>query len=140
MEKAVTYKKKIHAATENLSEVREFVSRHASDHGFTKENVSDIRLAVDEACTNIIKHAYNYDKTKVVTIELEFEDNRLVVVLTDYGVGFNPDRYKKPNLPEQIKKKKRGGMGVHLMRNLMDKVIYQNEDGKNRLFMSKKRC
>jgi serine/threonine-protein kinase RsbW len=139
LEKASTYKKKINASTENLAEVREFVSKHANAHGFTKENISDIRLAVDEACTNIIKHAYKYDKSKVVSIELEFEDDKIIVVLTDHGVGFNPDSYEKPSLTEQIRKKKRGGMGVHLMKNLMDKVIYQNIDGKNILYMSKNR-
>ncbi|TVQ00843.1 MAG: ATP-binding protein [Balneolaceae bacterium] len=139
MEKAATYTKKIQASTENLAEVREFVSKHATDHGFSKQNITDIRLAVDEACTNIIKHAYKYDKSKVVSIELEFEDDQLIVLLKDNGVGFNPDSYEKPNLPEQIKKKKRGGMGVHLMKNLMDKVIYKNIDGKNILYMCKNR-
>ncbi len=139
LEKTSTYIKKIQASTENLAEVREFVSKHASDHGFSKKNISDIRLAVDEACTNIIKHAYNYDKSKVVSIELEFNNNQLIVVLSDYGIGFNPDSYEKPNIPEQIKLKKRGGMGVHLIRNLMDKVVYQKSDGKNILYMKKNR-
>lgn len=139
MEKAATYRIKIPASTENLSEVREFVSKHARDHGFSNQNISDIKLAVDEACTNIIKHAYKFDKSKVVTIELEFEHQQVIVMLTDQGVGFNPNSYEKPNLPEQIKKKKRGGMGIHLMKNLMDKVTYENINGKNILYMSKNR-
>jgi serine/threonine-protein kinase RsbW len=64
LNKAVTYRKKISASTQNLSDVREFVATHAKNHGFTSRQIADVQLAVDEACTNIIKHAYDYDASK----------------------------------------------------------------------------
>lgn len=139
MNNTVTYQKAINATTANLADVRTFVSKHAQEHGFSARQIDDIQLAVDEACTNIIKHAYNYDASKKLTIELEFDTDQLIVILTDQGAGFNSGKYKKPDLKKQIEKKKRGGMGVYLIRNLMDEVTYTAKNKKNILRMSKNR-
>ncbi len=139
MNNTVTYQKAIKAATANLADVRLFVSKHAREHGFSIEDIADIQLAVDEACTNIIKHAYKFDDSKKLTVELEFDDDQLIIILTDHGVGFDTGSYKKPDLKKQIEKKKRGGMGVFLMRNLMDEVTYSEKNNKNILRMSKQR-
>lgn len=135
----VTYQKSINATTANLADVRKFVFKYAQKHGFSAKQIDDIQLAVDEACTNIIKHAYNYDESKKLTIDLEFESDQLIVILTDQGAGFNTDKYKKPDLKKQIEKKKRGGMGVYLIKNLMDDVTYYAKNQKNILRMSKNR-
>lgn len=137
MSNSVTYQIAIEAATSNLSEIRKFVAKHAREHGFSEKHISDIQLAVDEACTNIIKHAYSFDKTKKFTIELEFDGAQLSIILTDKGAGFDPDRYQKPDLKKQIEKKKRGGMGVYLIKTLMDDVSYTANTEKNVLRMSK---
>lgn len=139
MAKATTYQKKVNASTQNLSAIREFVSKHAEEEGFSKQQVADIQLAVDEAYTNIIKHAYNSDDSKKVMINLEFDGDKMVVTLTDHGIGFDIEKYRGPNLKKQIEKKKRGGMGVYLMRKLMDDVSYQVKNQKNVLRMCKKR-
>lgn len=110
---------------------------HAKDHLFTDSQINDIRLAVDEACTNIIKHAYKYDENEELVVELTFDESLLTIKITDYGIGFNPEKYKKPNLNEQIKQKKRGGMGIFLIRNLMDEISYQIDEKKNNLVMKK---
>lgn len=139
MDKATTYRKKVNASTQNLSTIREFVSKHAEDQGFSAQKVADIQLAVDEAYTNIIKHAYKNDSSKEVIINLEFDDDKMVVTLTDHGVGFDIEKYKKPDLKRQIEKKRRGGMGVYLIRKLMDEVTYNIKNQKNILRMSKNR-
>lgn len=139
MDKATTYRKKVNASTHNLSAIREFVSKHAENQGFSAQKVADIQLAVDEAYTNIIKHAYKNDSNKEVVINLEFDDDKMVVTLTDHGVGFDIEKYKRPDLKRQIEKKKRGGMGVYLIRKLMDEVTYNIKNQKNILRMSKNR-
>ncbi len=139
MNKATTYQKKVNASTQNLSAIRNFVSRHAEEQGFSTEKVADIQLAVDEAYTNIIKHAYKNDSNQQVIINLEFDDEKMVVTLTDHGIGFDAEKYKKPNLKRQIEKKKRGGMGVYLIRKLMDEVSYHAKNQKNVLRMCKNR-
>lgn len=139
MNKAITYRKKVNASTQNCSTIRDFVSRHAEEHGFSAQKVADIQLAVDEAYTNIIKHAYNNDSSKQVLINLEFDEEKMIVTLTDQGMGFDIEKYKKPNLKKQIERKKRGGMGVYLIRKLMDDVTYHVKNQKNVLRMCKNR-
>lgn len=137
MDKATTYQKRVNASTQNLSAIRNFVSEHAKEQGFSAQKVADIQLAVDEAYTNIIKHAYNNDSEQVVIINLEFDDDKMVVTLTDHGIGFDVEKYKKPSLQKQIERKRRGGMGVYLMRKLMDEVTYHAKNRKNVLRMCK---
>jgi len=134
-----TYKKKVRATTKNLSVIRSFVSEHAESHGFSPNQIADIRLAVDEACTNIIKHAYKNDASKELTIQVEVDDQKLKVIIMDKGEGFDVKSYQKPNLKQQIEQRKRGGMGVHLMLKLMDEVTYQVKNDQNVLSMFKNR-
>ena len=139
MQKAATYKKKVNASTKNLSAIRNFVSEHAENHGFDSKQVADIQLAVDEAYTNIIKHAYKNDSDKEVMIHLDFSDNQMTITLTDQGIGFDIEKYRRPNLKEQIERKQRGGMGVFLIQKLMDEVSYHAKTHENILRMSKNR-
>lgn len=132
-----TYSITVQASTKHLAEVRNFVAKHASDFGFKKQDVADIRLAVDEAYTNIIKHAYNNDEHKSVDIELGYNSNRFWISLLDTGDAFDPKSYSKPDVRKKIKEKKRGGVGVYLIRKLMDEVEYHTEGSVNEIRMTK---
>ena len=134
-----TYSLTVNASTKHLAEVREFVANHATQIGFDDKEVSDIRLAVDEACTNIIKHAYKFDEKQNVIIKLGYNKDRFWVSLTDRGRSFNPESYSKPDLREQMKQRKRGGVGVYLIRELMDEVEYLTKDDVNVIRMYKNR-
>lgn len=129
----------VQASTKHLSEVRDFVAKHASNFGFKKQDVADIRLAVDEAYTNIIKHAYNNDPKQSVDIKLGYNSSEFWVSLQDTGRSFDPSNYTKPNVKRQIKQKKRGGVGVYLIKKLMDDVEYQNKGTVNVIRMVKKK-
>lgn len=139
MAKLKTYKITVGASTENLSEIRDFVGGHALEYGFDDQKVADIRLAVDEACTNIIKHAYVNDSEENLAITIEVDDEKFMIYLIDRGEGFDVKTYQKPDLKSQIEQKKRGGMGVHLMLNLMDEVTYKVKNNMNVLYMCKNR-
>lgn len=132
-----TYRKTIPASTKNLSEARDFVAEYARKNGFNAQQISDIRLAVDEAITNIIKHAYSGEEDHTIEIELTFKDDRLCVELFDTGATFSIKTFKQPNIEEKIKQKKRGGMGVYLIHSLMDNVSYGREDDANKMVMCK---
>lgn len=119
--------------------MRDFVAKHASDFGFKKQDVADIRLAVDEAYTNIIKHAYQNDERKSVDIELGYKNSEFWVSLLDTGNAFDLTNYSKPDVRKRIKEKKRGGVGVYLIRKLMDSVEYHTEGSVNEIRMTKKR-
>lgn len=132
-----TYRKTISASTKNLSEVRNFVAQHATSHGFERQQIADIRLAVDEAITNIIKHAYNGEENHTIEIDVTFKNDRVCIKLFDTGTTFNLKAFPQPDIKEKIKQKKRGGMGVYLIHSLMDDVSYGREDDANKMVMCK---
>lgn len=128
-----TYSLTVNASTHHLSEVRDFVATHATEFGFSDPEISDIRLAVDEAYTNIIKHAYKYDKSQNVEISLGYKKGRIWISLVDNGNSFDPETYSDPNIKRQVKEKRRGGVGVYLIRELMDEVEYLKKGDGNEI-------
>ena len=139
MNSIATYQLTIPASTNFLAEVRNFVELHAKEHGFTETDIHDVRLAVDEAVTNIIKHAYNFDDSKEIEVEMEFNEEELHVSLSDTGKNFELKSLKQPDIREYAKQKKRGGMGLYLIHTLMDEVKYQRKNGRNEIKMFKQR-
>ncbi len=119
------------STTTALSDVREFVNDRAASFGFGDKEVSEITLAVDEACTNVIKHAYkgNPDsqfEVRIIASGIEFE-----VVVRDWGDSFDPEKVPVPNIKEKVKRHRAGGLGMFLMRKLMDSVEYHGRDAAN---------
>lgn len=125
------------SSTEYLSEVRDFVAVHAKNVGLSEKDISEIRLAVDEAYTNIIKHAYKNKPSNPVKVELGFDNTRLWISIMDEGEGFKPEEYKAPDILKRIKNKQRGGMGVFLIQKLMDQVQYNRKGQMNEIRMFK---
>ena len=128
----------IPAATHELEHIRNFVSGHARRFGFSEQAVADIRLAVDEACTNIIKHAYELCKDREIRVYIEVYPREMVFSIIDNGKPFDPANYPVPSLQEQLQQKKRGGYGLMLMRRLMDRVEYHKTNSHNELRMTKR--
>jgi serine/threonine-protein kinase RsbW len=128
--KAQILSKTIESRTENLLEVREFVLKAARQFGFEEEEASKIVLAVDEACTNVIKHAYQYAPDRKIEIVIRPEKDRLQITVIDDGRAFNPSIAKLPDLKQHLSHYRRGGLGIYLMRTLMDKVEYKYAPGK----------
>lgn len=129
----------VEASTEHLTEVRNFAGEQAKAWGFTQDERADIRLAVDEAFTNIIEHAYEDNPHQYIDLEIEYSDEQIRVSLYDSGQSFCEKNYKKPNIKKRIKQKKRGGVGVHLIKKLMDEVDYIHRRDRNEIRMIKKR-
>lgn len=129
----------VKADTRNLSEVREFVRQHSREFGFGDKQSSEIELAVDEAFTNIIKHAYSGRKGLPVQLTLLFRKDQLHVSLFDSGDSFEPGSYSKPDIQTLAHEKKKGGMGVYLIQRLMDHVEYRRDDHRNEIRMTKRR-
>ena len=120
----------IESRTERLIAVREFVSEAARRFGFTDEDVSKIALAVDEACTNVIKHAYRFDPDRDIAITVRDGDGAFEVTIRDSGTGFDPARVQAPDMQDYFSHYRKGGLGVYLMKRLMDKVEYDIDPGK----------
>ena len=125
------HKLTIPSSTRYLEDVREFVARHGKEAGFSDEVLEQLKIAADEACTNIIKHAYKGEGENVIDLAIILTADKLIMRLRDRGVGFSPADYKEPNLIEIAKQRRSGGLGVHIMNRLMDRVEYRTQDGVN---------
>lgn len=110
--------------TDVLQEVRSLILKAAAAFGFDEEESSRIALAVDEACTNVIKHAYGLNPNRSFTVTVTGSGGKFEVVVQDQGRSFNPADIKKLDVVQHLRQYKRGGLGVHLMRTLMDEVEY----------------
>jgi len=129
----------IKSRTENLTTVREFVSSAVEEVNIPQDIAGDIVLAVDEACTNIIKHAYKFIPDGDITIKLKYSDKKITVEITDHGAPFSPDNVPTPDLKKYFEEKRVGGLGMYLMKSLMDDIHYKSIPGKfNQVLLTKK--
>ena len=132
------FRLRIPSLTDNLQIIREFVINIAAKAGFNEESQGQIALAVDEACTNVIKHAYKYHAKKPIEIVLRIDSKKIKIIISDKGTGFDISKVKKPDLKKYIKESRHNGLGIYLMRTLMDEVNYVFSPGtKNQVEMIK---
>ena len=128
----------VKSKTENLSVIRDFISSSALEAGMKSDAVENIILAVDEACTNIIKHAYKSFPDGELIIKTKSTLTRFVVSITDFGKSFEPEMIPEPDLQKYYRQRRVGGLGMYLMKTLMDDVKYVSIPGKyNEVLLSK---
>jgi len=128
----------VKSRTENLSDVREFINSLVRKIGISPEVSEDIILAVDEACTNIIKHSYKFFPDGEIIVKVKYLDNKIIITIIDDCENFQPHKIYNPDLQEYYKHKKVGGLGMYLMKTLMDEVKYSSVPGKyNQVLLTK---
>ena len=132
------FKLRIPSMTDNLQLIRDFVVKIASKAGLNEEIQEQVALAVDEACTNVIKHAHKFTATRPIDILIQTDDQKIKITISDQGSGFDPTRLVKPDLKKFTKEARHGGLGIYLMQTLMDEVDYSFNPGiKNQVQMIK---
>lgn len=111
--------------TKNLSLVRQAVGEVLEHTPFSREDRNKIILAVDEAVANVVEHAYERT-TGDIFLSFEVDAERLEIVIRDNGRKFQPEvqNLPTPNIHDHIKKGLKGGLGMFLMRKIMDEVRY----------------
>jgi anti-sigma regulatory factor (Ser/Thr protein kinase) len=128
------------ARFEFLDEIRDFVGQIASEAGFGARDVYSIQLATDEAASNIIEHAYEGVPEGVIEVSCGVQGNALRIVLVDHGESFDPSIVPNPDLKADLSVRKIGGLGIYLMRKLMDEVHYESNANKsNKLTLIKRK-
>jgi serine/threonine-protein kinase RsbW len=128
----------VKSKTENLAKVRDFIREIGSNERISSEITDKLVLAVDEACTNIMRHAYHHRNDQDIILKVEVKQGKVVVTITDFGEGFDPQTVPDPDMPTYMKQRRVGGLGLHLIRALMDKVEYQTiPNNYNRLVLQK---
>ncbi len=134
-----TFTLQVPSSTENLALIREFVTTVGAQAGLAENEIGKLELAVDEACANVIEHAYGHDATKEVTVSANFDGDSITFVIEDVGKGFDPAQIQQEELESLIAKRKDGGLGMRLIKTLMDEVQYEIGPGhKNELRMTKR--
>ncbi|HEY5731468.1 MAG TPA: ATP-binding protein [Anaerolineales bacterium] len=129
------------AKFEFLDEIRDFVGEVARDGGFNDKEIYNIQLASDEAASNIIEHAYEGVSDGLLEISCGVTGDIITIILVDHGESFDPNEIPAPDLKADLSERKIGGLGIFLMRKLMDEVHYEAEPKKyrNTLTMKKRR-
>lgn len=123
---ATTYTLTIPSSTRFLEKVRRFVAEHAAEAGLDEMKVAQLKMAVDEACTNVIEHAYEGENEQPIEIAVIAGRKKLTIRIRDHGRTFDQRAYREPDLADYAKKRKSGGLGVHIMHKLMDEVAYRS--------------
>lgn len=118
------------ADTSQLVRIRAFVRAHASLAGFDEAALDDLELAVDEGCSNVIRHAYPPGQTQPgLHLTVQVDEPGCTVIIADQGQRFDLARVATVDLVEHRARFRRGGLGIHLMRALTDHVDYRSDPG-----------
>jgi serine/threonine-protein kinase RsbW len=128
------------ARFEFLDEIRDLVAEVARKGGFSEKEIYSLQLAADEAASNIIEHAYAGISNASLDVTCDINNDILTITMRDNGKPFDPSKVKQPNLKADLSERQIGGLGMYLMRKLMDDVRYEaNSRTGNLLTMIKRR-
>jgi serine/threonine-protein kinase RsbW len=129
----------VDSRVERLSEIAAFVENAAQTSGLDDDQTYDVQMAVDEACTNVIQHAYRGSKKGSIEIACEKRGNEFVVTIRDFGKSFDPHQVPRPNPHDPLSRRGIGGLGLFFMEKMMDRIefAFSKKNG-NLLTMVKK--
>lgn len=118
---SVLLERRFEARAAELKEIREAVRHAVRDAGIAGEPVQEVVLAVDEACQNIIRHAYGGKEGGEIDLSVRSEGGDLVIDLRDFADPVDPDCVKRNRDLAEVRP---GGLGTHFMRSVMDDVAF----------------
>lgn len=130
--------KTLDATIENIDVITDFINEQLELSGCPLKAQTQIDVAIDEIFSNIARYAYQ-SKVGQATVRIEmFEDPKSVAItFIDSGIPFNPLEMKDPDTSAKAEVREVGGLGVYIVKKSMDKVSYENKDGKNILRIQK---
>ncbi len=124
----------------DLSEIERLantVVEFGKENDLARHIISDVRLVLEEIVSNILTYGFEDDSDHQVILQIELRADALIMEINDDGKPFNPTEYFNPNLEKPFDEREIGGMGIHLVRNLVDEFDYRQAQGKNILVMKK---
>ncbi len=120
---------KVGCSIQNLRGIREFIRNALRPYGISEMHISELVLAVDEMSSNLMIHAHQCNPDDLFELTVEVKDNRIIFELIDEKNVFDINAFSEPSLNELISKKRKGGLGIRLVKSIMDSVEYQNRNG-----------
>ena len=128
---------RVPAEDRHLAEIRDFIQEVGEKIQIPGKILANTKLAVDEACTNVVKHGYQ-GRSGFIEVVVTGNEREFSIEILDQGESFDLRNVKSPNLKMYVETRKRGGLGVFLMNQLMDEVRYRGSLEGNVLTMSKR--
>lgn len=115
---------RLYADRARLATIRDFVAKVGHELGLDKRVVYDLQLAIDEACTNVVEHGYG-GRGGEIEIGVEAAKDGVGVIVRDWGATFNPQAVPEPDVTAPLEQRRLGGLGLFLMRQVMDDVHFE---------------
>lgn len=122
---------------EELGRLSEFIEELGETLSLSTETTMHINLALEEAISNIIMYAYPQEEEHEIYLKVNAAKQQLIFLLTDNGLSFDPTDVPDVDLSLSAEERQIGGLGIFLIRSIMNEVSYQRLDGENRLIMKK---
>lgn len=120
-----------------IEKVSKVIEELGESHNLSMKVVMDMNLAADEIITNIISYGYDDSNEHIIIVRIFFKENYILAEIEDDAKLFNPLSLPEADTSTSIEEKSIGGLGIHLVRNLMDKLEYRNTGNKNILLFGK---
>lgn len=121
-----------------IARLNEFVEEIGNDFSLSPGVVFNITLVLEEAVVNIINYAYPKEKHESIYLSAKLYNDSIVLVLTDTGKEFDPTMAPETDITLSANERPIGGLGIFLIRQIMNEVRYERIDGKNVLTLEKK--
>ncbi|MGD9302583.1 MAG: ATP-binding protein [Desulfobacterales bacterium] len=133
-----TYSFKLKSSLTELDRLCENLEIFGNKFGLSKKLIFEINLALDELFTNIISYGFKDDEEHIIKVTLTPQNGVLCLCIEDDGTPFNPIDFETPDVSCSVEECKVGGLGIHIMKKLMDEVCYERCGDKNVLNLKKK--
>ncbi len=126
------YVYKVGCSIENLKGIRDFVKQSLKNHDVSDLDTSEVVLALDEMCSNLMIHAHQCNPNDLFELHIIAEyGSPLVMEIIDDGTVFDINQFHEPELGNIIHEKRKGGLGIRLVKSIMDKIEYEQTGTKN---------
>jgi serine/threonine-protein kinase RsbW len=130
---------KVASELSNLSVVADFIVKAARSCGLNERQTEDVHMAVDEAVTNVMEHAYRGRRDGEIFIKCERRGDEFVVEIQDFGKLFDASKVRTPRVHGPLSRRTIGGLGIFFMKQLMDQVEFASDaQNGNRVRMVKR--
>lgn len=123
---------------QEIPRLTDFVDEVCEAMNFDMNTTMKLNLAIEEAVVNVIDYAYPEGTKGDVTIDVEVDDEWLTFVISDSGIPFDPTLKDEVDITLPVEERRIGGLGIHLVRQIMDSISYERTDGTNVLRLKKK--
>ena len=127
----MNHKLNISCCTSALVELRSFLQLSLKAYEFSEVDRHQLILAVEEVCTNLIIHSHACNPNELIYLEVKGLKKKLTIEITDKGNAFNLLDYEVPDLKKVIEEKRKGGIGIFLVKKIMDEIEFESKNGKN---------